>query len=340
MNVLLAVDQSRNSSAATKFVEAFRLPDSSKLYLLFVEEPQGEVPGQDHFPRKFRHLREELSKMRQKNMEKARQLVNRRAAPFRAKGLEVHPIVVEGIPGTEILTAIEQHQIDLVALGTKGLSGIKRFLLGSVSEWMLNEAPCSVLIVRGKTRPKKSTEGMKILIATDGSPDAQEASGSSGSSGSIGPGGPGGRAQRRTRRSGISGPAQTGAGPDARGPGSGRARQPNLRLPGPPDLPPQLLFDLEGRLRCAGGPGLVQDPRLRQGHRLGNRREHRLAVPDRGARRRSDLRSVRLRRFPGNHLRELTRAEPRNIRGIWPINLFFNVFSRPFWHNQPTGTKE
>ena len=174
MNVLLAVDQSRNSSAATKFVEAFRLPDSSKLYLLFVEEPQGEVPGQDHFPRKFRHLREELSKMRQKTMEKARQLVNRRAAPFRAKGLEVHPIVVEGIPGTEILTAIEQHQIDLVALGTKGLSGIKRFLLGSVSEWMLNEAPCSVLIVRGKTRPKKSTEGMKILIATDGSPDAQE----------------------------------------------------------------------------------------------------------------------------------------------------------------------
>ncbi len=174
MNVLLAVDQSRNSSAATKFVEAFRLPDSSKLYLLFVEEPQGEVPGQDHFPRKFGHFREELSKMRQKTMEKARQLVNRRVAPFRAKGLEVHPIVVEGIPGTEILTAIEQHQIDLVALGTKGLSGIKRFLLGSVSEWMLNEAPCSVLIVRGKTRPKKSTEGMKILIATDGSPDAQE----------------------------------------------------------------------------------------------------------------------------------------------------------------------
>ena len=42
MNVLLAVDQSRNSSAATKFVERFWLPDSSKLYLLFVEELQGK----------------------------------------------------------------------------------------------------------------------------------------------------------------------------------------------------------------------------------------------------------------------------------------------------------
>jgi nucleotide-binding universal stress UspA family protein len=32
-----------------------------------------------------------------------------------------------------------------------------------------------MLMVRGKTRPKKSMEGMSILVATDGSPDAQEA---------------------------------------------------------------------------------------------------------------------------------------------------------------------
>ena len=65
--------------------------------------------------------------------------------------------------------------IDLVVLGTRRRSKVSSFLLGSVSEWVLNEAPCSVLIVRGKTRPKKSTKGLNVLIATDGSSDAKAA---------------------------------------------------------------------------------------------------------------------------------------------------------------------
>ena len=169
MNVLLAVEQSRNSSAATKFVKALRLPASATLYLLYVEETQAELQGPDHFPRMFGQLREELSKMRQKTMEKARQLVNRRVAPFRAQGLEVHPIVVEGLPATGILTAVEQYQIDLVALGSKGLSGMKRFLSGSVSEWVLHDAPCSVLVVRGRSRwaAATSSRGMHVLLAME-----------------------------------------------------------------------------------------------------------------------------------------------------------------------------
>ncbi len=177
MNVLLAVDQSRNSSAATKFVEALRLPARSKLYLLYVEETQAELEGPDHFPRMFGQLREELSNMRQKTMAKARQLVNRRAASFRERGLEVHPEVVEGMPAPQILTAVEQRQIDLVALGSKGLSGMKRFLLGSVSEWVLHDVSCSVLIVRGWPRwdAATSSRGMHVLLAMDGSPDSWNA---------------------------------------------------------------------------------------------------------------------------------------------------------------------
>ena len=177
MNVLLAVDQSRNSSATTKFVETLRLPASSTVYLLYVEESQAELEGPDHFPRMFGQLREELSTMRQKTMEKARQLVNRLAAPFREQGLKVYPEVVEGMPAPEILTAVEQRQIDLVALGTKGLSGMKRFLLGSVSEWVLHDVSCSVLVVRGRPRwaAATSSRGMHVLLAMDGSPDSLNA---------------------------------------------------------------------------------------------------------------------------------------------------------------------
>jgi nucleotide-binding universal stress UspA family protein len=83
------------------------------------------------------------------------------------KILKRHPhiiksIVVDELPGAEILQAVKDYQIDLVILGTRGLSKVKRFLLGSTSDWVMREAPCSVLLDRdklsqvtmGKTPPK------------------------------------------------------------------------------------------------------------------------------------------------------------------------------------------
>lgn len=175
MNVLLAVDQSRNSSAMIKFMVALRLPAHATVYLMNVEDSQAELEEPDHFPRLFGQLREELFSMRQKTIENARQFVTRLTAPFREQGLNVYPEVVEGMPAPEILTAIEQRQIDLVALGTKGLSGMKRFRLGSVSEWVLYDASCSVLVVRGRPRAATSSRGMHLLLAMDGSPDSLNA---------------------------------------------------------------------------------------------------------------------------------------------------------------------
>jgi len=177
MKVLLAVDSSQNSSTATTFVEALRLPTDSQLYLLYVEEPQEELPGPEHFPRISGQVREQLSQIRQKTIENARQFVNRLAAPFHVQGFEIHPVVVEGIPGAQILTAINQYAIDLVVVGTKGLSGMKRFLLGSVSEWVLYDAPCSVLVVRGQPQGAISngSHGLHVLLAMDGSSDSLEA---------------------------------------------------------------------------------------------------------------------------------------------------------------------
>ncbi|MEX2493703.1 MAG: universal stress protein [Nitrospirales bacterium] len=176
MNVLLAVDPSQNSSSVTKFVEALRLPARSKLYLLYVEEPYEKLPGPDHFPRVLGQVREQLSQIRQKIMENAHQLVDRLAASFCSQDMEIHSLVVEGIPGAQILTAIEQYQIDLVALGTKGLSGMKRFLLGSVSEWVLYDASCSVLVVRERPQEAAANNsgGLRVLLAIDGSSDSWE----------------------------------------------------------------------------------------------------------------------------------------------------------------------
>ena len=57
---------------------------------------------------------------------------------FRSSSLDVHSFVTDGSPGAEILRTITEHHIDLVVLGTRGLSKISGFLLGSVSEWVIN----------------------------------------------------------------------------------------------------------------------------------------------------------------------------------------------------------
>jgi nucleotide-binding universal stress UspA family protein len=57
-------------------------------------------------------------------------------------------IVAEGRPADEILKQIRERAIDLAVLGTRGRGSLQRLLLGSTSEQVLREAPCSVLIVR------------------------------------------------------------------------------------------------------------------------------------------------------------------------------------------------
>ena len=82
----------------------------------------------------------------------------------------VKTVVLEGLPGAEILQAVEDYRIDLVILGTRGLSNVKRFLLGSTSDWVMREAPCSVLLVREKlSKVTMGKTAAKILLATDGS---------------------------------------------------------------------------------------------------------------------------------------------------------------------------
>lgn len=57
-------------------------------------------------------------------------------------------VVAEGRPAEEILAQVRERAIDLVAIGSRGSGSFKRLLLGSTSEQVLREAPCSVLIVR------------------------------------------------------------------------------------------------------------------------------------------------------------------------------------------------
>lgn len=62
------------------------------------------------------------------------------------QGVRATSKIVYGAPAEEILRRAESTHVDLVAVGTRGYSGIQRFLLGSVAQRVLAQAPCSVVV--------------------------------------------------------------------------------------------------------------------------------------------------------------------------------------------------
>lgn len=70
------------------------------------------------------------------------------AAAAKSEGIEVQTHPVEGSPSDAVLNVAEETKADLIVVGNKGMTGARRFVLGSVPNNVSHHAPCSVLIVR------------------------------------------------------------------------------------------------------------------------------------------------------------------------------------------------
>lgn len=70
------------------------------------------------------------------------------AAIAREAGVDVTVYPRQGDPADAILDVAEERDADLIVVGNKGMTGAKRFLLGSVPNKVSHHAPCSVLIIR------------------------------------------------------------------------------------------------------------------------------------------------------------------------------------------------
>jgi nucleotide-binding universal stress UspA family protein len=63
-------------------------------------------------------------------------------------GVDAEIFARQGDPADAILDVAEEQRADLIVVGNKGMTGAKRFLLGSVPNKVSHHAPCSVLIIR------------------------------------------------------------------------------------------------------------------------------------------------------------------------------------------------
>ncbi len=143
LHVTLAIDDSKPSRAAAKFLRSYLLPETATVTILSsVESPVTDFAA--------RYLSEsQLADLRKPVMERAVSLVNSVRNAFIKDGfLVVTQVQMDHVIET-IVKHIEANRDELLVIGSRDLTKSERLYLGSVSESLLRHAPCSVLIVRG-----------------------------------------------------------------------------------------------------------------------------------------------------------------------------------------------
>lgn len=81
----------------------------------------------------------------------------------------IHTLIEEGDEATTIVETAAAHQADLIVMSTHGRTGFTRWMLGSITEKVLREAPCPVLVIR-HNQPID-----RVIITLDGSELAERA---------------------------------------------------------------------------------------------------------------------------------------------------------------------
>lgn len=79
--------------------------------------------------------------------------LKRLANTLRTAGYQVHTLVRVGEPVAQILAAVEAGAYDLIAMATRGRTGLARLFLGSVAESVLRQAPIPMLLMRPVPAP-------------------------------------------------------------------------------------------------------------------------------------------------------------------------------------------
>lgn len=137
MKILLAVDDSEYSEAATQLAAAQIRPDNAEVLIVSVLYPATDVEEQHS------HIRH------------SRNVVQTAGQALQHAGFKVETDVIpvdEGDIRDAIVDIAKRWEADLIVVGSHGSHGMRHFLMGSVAENVARHAPCSVLIVRPLTR--------------------------------------------------------------------------------------------------------------------------------------------------------------------------------------------
>jgi nucleotide-binding universal stress UspA family protein len=165
--ILVAIDFSETSRLALQQASAVARQHGADLTLLWVEEEGSMAPsGAAIYATAAREVEELLRQMHSEAATRLEQL----ADEARAGGVYASARIEQGDPAEVIVDVAGDMNADLVVTGTKGITGFKRFFLGSVATKVVRSCQSNVLVARGQSRSFD-----RILVATDFSPASKNA---------------------------------------------------------------------------------------------------------------------------------------------------------------------
>ena len=92
------------------------------------------------------------------------------ANSLKTKGIKVSTAIAYGNVADEIIEYADKNKVELIVISTHGYSGIKRWMLGSVTQKVLYGTCTPVLLIKSKSPEISEVKLKKILLPIDGSP--------------------------------------------------------------------------------------------------------------------------------------------------------------------------
>ena len=142
-DILVAVDDSAQSTAALDLAIALAKTVGASLILVHAIDP-GTIAATAGDVGAAAAVEVELDELQ----DAGKELLDEAAARARKAGLQVTPIMRDGVAAPTILDTAKRSNCDLIVLGTHGRQGVARLFLGSTAEAVLREAQIPVLIKR------------------------------------------------------------------------------------------------------------------------------------------------------------------------------------------------
>jgi nucleotide-binding universal stress UspA family protein len=154
--VLLVTDGSEHSHKAADYVKQFPWPGEVTIHAMHVLPPVPRLIATEHYwpilaetlppitPEDEAAM--EVLELEQENVGKM--LLETTVSGLKEAGLQAVSVLSTGDAATQIIEYIQKNQIELFVAGSRGLSEVKAWLLGSVSRKLIHYANCSGLLVK------------------------------------------------------------------------------------------------------------------------------------------------------------------------------------------------
>jgi len=142
-SIVVGTDGSETAGEAVRQAISLAQPLGAKLQIVSAYEPVSDTRLRDESKQAPSDLQWMV------NPREDVEATLREAADLAAEsGVKTETFARQGDPADAILDVAEENGSDLIVVGNKGMTGAKRFLLGSVPNKVSHHAPCSVLIIR------------------------------------------------------------------------------------------------------------------------------------------------------------------------------------------------